>query len=135
MLYYLKEESNMTYTENGGTAYRSTESFCLDMFFKAGAMRNSAAGEIADMVNRAYAEDPDAEVYTFTSPGMTSHQMINTEKAPTDDINVRKAMIYAVDQDQISQTAFNGFNPPAHSLISPTTWAFSKEADDMYRKL
>ncbi len=81
----------------------------------------------------AYAEDPDAEVYTFTSPGMTSHQMINTEKAPTDDINVRKAMIYAVDQDQISQTAFNGFNPPAHSLISPTTWAFSKEADDMYR--
>lgn len=80
-----------------------------------------------------FLDDPDAAVYTFTSPGMTSHQMINTEKAPTDDINVRKAMIYAVDQDQISQTAFNGFNPPAHSLISPTTWAFSQEADDMYR--
>ena len=49
----------MTYTENGGTAYRSSESFCLDMFFKAGAMRNSTAAEIADVVIRAYAEDPD----------------------------------------------------------------------------
>lgn len=59
MLNFLKNESNMTYTENGGTAYRSTESFCLDMFFKAGAMRNSAAQEIADVVTRAYAENPD----------------------------------------------------------------------------
>ena len=55
----LKQESNMTYTENGGTAYRSSESFCLDMFFKAGAMRNSTPREIADTVIRAYGEDPD----------------------------------------------------------------------------
>ena len=55
----LKKESNMTYTENGGTAYCSSESFCLDMFFKAGAMRNSSPKEIADTVTRAYAEDPD----------------------------------------------------------------------------
>ncbi|MCR4794409.1 MAG: DUF2828 family protein [Ruminococcus sp.] len=59
MLNFLKKESNLTYTENGGTAYRSTTSFCLDMFFKAGAMRNSTAEEIADVVTRAYAEDPD----------------------------------------------------------------------------
>ncbi|MBP5378190.1 MAG: DUF2828 family protein [Ruminococcus sp.] len=59
MLNILKNESNYTYTENGGTAYRSTNSFCLDMFFKAGAMRNSTAEEIADVVTRAYAEDPD----------------------------------------------------------------------------
>lgn len=59
MLNFLKKESNTTYTENGGTAYRSTESYCLDMFFKAGAMRNSSAQEIADTVARAYAENPD----------------------------------------------------------------------------
>ena len=59
MLNYLKEESNMTTTENGGTAYLSSESFCLDLFFKAGAMRNSKAEDIADAVVRAYAEDPD----------------------------------------------------------------------------
>lgn len=59
MLNFLKKESNLTYTENGGIAYRSTESYCLDMFFKAGAMRNSTAKEIADVVTHAYAEDPD----------------------------------------------------------------------------
>lgn len=58
MLNFLKKESNNTYTENGGAAYRSTESYCLDMFFKAGAMRNSTAEEIADVVTRAYAENP-----------------------------------------------------------------------------
>lgn len=58
MLNFLKKESNFTYTENGGTAYRSTESYCLDMFFKAGAMRNSTLEEIAGVVTRAYAEDP-----------------------------------------------------------------------------
>lgn len=80
-----------------------------------------------------YADDPEVNLFTFAAPGMTSHQMLNTEKAPTDDINVRKAMIYAVDQEQISQTAFYGLQPAAHSLISPSTWAFSQEADDMYR--
>ena len=81
----------------------------------------------------AFADDPNVNLYTFSAPGMTSHQMINVEKAPTDDINVRKALIYAVDQDTISQVAFNGLNPAAHSLLSPSTWAFSEEADNMYR--
>lgn len=59
MLNFLKKESNTAHTENGGIAYRSTESYCLDMFFKAGAMRNSSEQEIAETVIRAYAEDPD----------------------------------------------------------------------------
>ncbi len=59
MLEMLKNESNYTFTENGGTAYRSSQSFCLDMFFRAGAMRNSSAEEIADTVARAFAEDPE----------------------------------------------------------------------------
>ena len=59
MLNFLKNEANSTYTENGALAYRSTQSFCLDMFFKAGAMRNSSAKEIAETVAHAYAEDPD----------------------------------------------------------------------------
>lgn len=59
MLNFLKKEMNTTYTENGAKAYRSTESGCLDMFFKAGAMRNSTDAEIAAAVTRAYAEDAD----------------------------------------------------------------------------
>ena len=64
MLNFLKKEANMTLTENGGTAFRSSESFCLDMFFRAGAMRNSSEEEIANTVIRAYAEDPDKTMKT-----------------------------------------------------------------------
>lgn len=35
MLNFLNQESNITYTENGGTAYRSSESYYLDMFFQS----------------------------------------------------------------------------------------------------
>ncbi len=81
----------------------------------------------------AYIDDPTAQLFTFAAPGMTSHQMINTEKAPTNDINVRKAMIYAVDQETIGQVSFYGLQPAAHSLLAPTTWSFNEEADNMYR--
>lgn len=77
--------------------------------------------------------DGSMQVFVFVAPGMTSHQMINSEKEPTNDLNVRKAMIYAVDQETIVQTGFYGLVPAAHSVISPSTWAFNAEANELYR--
>jgi ABC-type transport system substrate-binding protein len=51
----------------------------------------------------------------------------HVEKAPTDDINVRKALIYAVDQETISQIAFYGLQPAAHSVISPSNGDTTKK--------
>ncbi len=58
MLQFLKNESDNSYTENGGKTYRSSGSDCLDLFFKAGASRNTSEEDIACAVCRAYAEDP-----------------------------------------------------------------------------
>lgn len=55
----MKAKANETFTENGGKAYISTHSNCLDLFFKAGAMRNASEEEIGMAVLRAYAEDSD----------------------------------------------------------------------------
>lgn len=74
-----------------------------------------------------------ATIQTFSSPGMPSHMMINTEKPPTDDPRVRQAMIYAVNQEELVQTAFNRLGSPAHSVLSPTTWSFNQQAADLYR--
>lgn len=74
-----------------------------------------------------------ASIQTFAQPGIPAILMINTAKAPTDDINVRKAMILAVNQDELATTAFQNLGLPAYSVISPTTWAYSEEADNMYR--
>lgn len=78
------------------------------------------------------AADGTTQLFKFSAPGMTSHQMINVDKAPTNDLNVRQAMIYAVDQDSLVQTAFFGLQDAAHSVISPTTFAYSEEAASLY---
>lgn len=57
MLNYLKEESNMTLTENGAATYESTTSNCLDLFATIGAIRGESEQEIIDRFIRAYAED------------------------------------------------------------------------------
>lgn len=53
----LKNESTRTTTENGGIAYTTTDSFCLDLFFKAGGMRYCSEEDISAAVIRAFAED------------------------------------------------------------------------------
>ncbi|MBR6401598.1 MAG: DUF2828 family protein [Firmicutes bacterium] len=58
MLDFLKKEANLKYTENGAVTHAASESFCLDLFFGAGAMRGTEEKEIGRAVIRAYAEDP-----------------------------------------------------------------------------
>lgn len=59
MLEALKNEANLTRTENGSLAYRSTKSECLNLFASCGALRQSSERYIIRKFVRAYAEDPD----------------------------------------------------------------------------
>ena len=58
MLDLLTMESNKALTLNGGQTRSTSGSHCLDLFFRAGAMRNAASAEIADVIRCAFAEDP-----------------------------------------------------------------------------
>ena len=80
----------------------------------------------------ALAESGTASIETFAQPGIPAILMINSTKAPTDDLNVRKAMILAVNQEELAQTAFQSLGLPATSVISPTTWAYDEAAASMY---
>ena len=42
MLELLKQEANMTHTENGAATYRSTRSECLDLFATVGTLRRES---------------------------------------------------------------------------------------------
>ena len=59
MLQYLKNESNLTLTENGAFTYKSTGSECLDLFGTIGALRHASDDEIISRFVRAYTENPD----------------------------------------------------------------------------
>lgn len=91
------------------------------------------AGEPPALDAIALAQAGSASIETFAQPGIPAILMINASKAPTDNINVRKAMIYAVNQDELAQTAFQDLGLPAYSVISPTTWAYDEGAANLYR--
>lgn len=57
MLKHLKNEANMTLTENGAVTYASTLSDCLDLFASIGAIRRESDAEIIARFCRAYAEN------------------------------------------------------------------------------
>ncbi len=59
MLRFLKEEANLTRTENGAATYASTQSHCLDLFATIGAIRHASEEEITQRFTMAYAENPD----------------------------------------------------------------------------
>ena len=65
MLQYLKNEANLTRTENGAAAYLSTKSECLDLFAAIGALRRESDGEITGRFLRAYAENADLAMKTL----------------------------------------------------------------------
>lgn len=59
MLKYLKQEANLSYTENGAVTHASSGSCCLDLFSTIGALRQAEDSEVCRRFSRAYAENPD----------------------------------------------------------------------------
>ncbi|MBO6157857.1 MAG: DUF2828 family protein [Firmicutes bacterium] len=59
MLEFIRQEANMTWTENGAAAYESTGSACLDLFATIGALRSESDAEIVARFIQAYTENPD----------------------------------------------------------------------------
>ncbi len=52
-------KTNNSLTENGMVTNSTSLNLCLDLFFKAGAMRNSKDEHIIKLVSHAFAEDPE----------------------------------------------------------------------------
>lgn len=59
MLQNLKYEMNLTTTENGALAHKSTDNACLDLFGLIGALRWETEERITDLFLRAFAENRD----------------------------------------------------------------------------
>lgn len=59
MLEKLYQEQNLTRTENGALAYRSTGTDCLDLFSVAGAIRCRSSERITSLFLNAYIENKD----------------------------------------------------------------------------
>jgi peptide/nickel transport system substrate-binding protein len=77
-------------------------------------------------------EAPDITV-TSSPPGFFFYAFImNINEPPYDNPLVRQAMNYAINREEIAQTAFHGAEIPVLEPYPETSWAYVPEFADMY---
>jgi len=55
------------------------------------------------------------------------------KKAPTDDLNVRKALIYGLDFKTLNDAVFDGTAVLSNSIVSTFSWSYNSEAGKLYQ--
>src|SRR5690606_25473429 len=90
-----------------------------------------AGGFVANIDQIFVAKDPEHNKYWFPGDGAVN-LLVNQRRAPFDDLELRKALSLAIDRQVLSDTAMQGYTPPAHptGLVLP---AFESAVDPQYQ--
>jgi peptide/nickel transport system substrate-binding protein len=100
------------------------------------ALESGDANAIEDTPGQDVARlqaDPKYTLMQSLLPGCPRTFFLNIEKAPLDDINVRKAINFGIDHDELAKLATVGTQPGAHGPFSPSLWSYSEEAANTYK--
>ena len=76
---------------------------------------------------------PRLQVLSRVVPGTCAQIMINTTQPPLDDVRVRQALEYAVNQEELSKVLFRGALTPARVPLAPGTLGFDESLTTFYR--
>ncbi|NJN17749.1 MAG: ABC transporter substrate-binding protein [Oscillochloris sp.] len=77
-------------------------------------------------------EDERFAVTGFLLPGMPQMNYMNTQLAPTDDLDVRKAIIYATDKQGIIESVYFNMVEPAYGPLSRAFPEYEPALEQMY---
>jgi peptide/nickel transport system substrate-binding protein len=95
------------------------------------ALESSEADFIDDVPPTDYNRLNDSGDYTMvemTQPGHGWSLMMNVNKAPTDDLQVRKAIALASDKQGMIDTVFNGFGTPGCSPLTKAMFGYDPDS-------
>lgn len=76
--------------------------------------------------------DPRFTVTGVLLPGMPQMNYLNTSLAPTDDLNVRRAIIYATDKQGIIESVYFNMVEPAYGPLSRVFPEYEPALEQMY---
>ena len=76
--------------------------------------------------------NPKLTVAITGVPGAPWILLLNYQKAPTNDLAVRRAIAYAIDRDAMVNLLYVGTNEPAYSPLEKGTLGYSPEIDRIY---
>lgn len=77
-------------------------------------------------------KDDGYEFVVGKAPGIPSIVMLNSEKPPTNDPAVRKAMILGTDQQTIIDTIYFGVYDRAYGPQAKVSWVYNPEVEGLY---
>ncbi|MGO1974356.1 MAG: ABC transporter substrate-binding protein [Propionibacteriaceae bacterium] len=77
-----------------------------------------SGGFVANIDDIYVKQDPEHRGYWYPGGGLTN-LVVNLEKKPFDDPVVRQAFSAAMNRDQLSETAMQGYTPPSHPTGLP----------------
>mgnify|MGYP001161682171 CR=1 FL=1 len=81
--------------------------------------------DLADM-----AKNPDVEVLQQAGLNI-GYMAMNVQKAPFDNVEVRKAIAMAIDRDAILKEVYQGAGQKAKNPIPPTMWSYDESTVDI----
>jgi peptide/nickel transport system substrate-binding protein len=77
-------------------------------------------------------KNPNLKVAITGVPGAPWILLLNYQKAPTNDLAVRRAIEYAIDRNAMVNLLYQGTNEPAYSPLEKGTLGYSPEIDKIY---
>ena len=109
--------------------------FFTDPAVRALALESGDADVMGEMPPQDAARleaNPEFTLYDVPVPGQPLQFFLNTAKAPTDDLRVRQALLYATDRQAIVQTIFMGYSPQAYGPLAAVTMGYDPAVEEMY---
>lgn len=89
-------------------------------------------GELLPADARSLANNAAVQLEPVNVPGQPLQFYLNTAVAPTDDLAVRQALIYATDREAIDESVFQGFSPVAWGPISASSLYYNSGVQGVY---
>jgi peptide/nickel transport system substrate-binding protein len=89
-------------------------------------------GEVPPQDAQRLQADPGFRLLEVPIPGQPLQFFLNTERAPTDDVRVRQAILHAVDRQTMVATIFRDYSPAAHGPLAAVTRGYDPMVEEYY---
>ena len=140
---YIRLEKNPDYWggpaffDHQGTAYLDSIvfKFVSESTVRTGILQTGEvqiAAELATTDLPMLKDDPNIQLEVLQNPGTGIILMFNMSKAPTDDLKVRQALNYAIDQKAISELLYQGIMAASYGPLASTTPCYWSGVEQMY---
>lgn len=109
--------------------------FFTDAPTRAPALQSGAAqimGELLPTDAALFAGNSQIHLYPESIPGMPVQFVFNTTRAPTDKLEVRRALLLATNRTSVVDAVFQQFSPAAYGPLSAVTPFYDARVKTLY---